>query len=93
MNFSRRGFLAGTGVLITDLVSASAGKPPVPPSRPVQTYHSFKPGEPWLDTAGKPIHAHGGSFIEVEGRYYWFSEARATIEWRDEWRTEEFEPA
>jgi len=65
MSFSRREFLAGSGALVAGVVS---------PARQVQTYHSFKPGEPWLDTAGKPIHAHGGSLIEVEGRYYWYGE-------------------
>ncbi|WP_161979614.1 family 43 glycosylhydrolase [Streptococcus sp. S784/96/1] len=38
------------------------------------TYHSFKPGEPWLDTDGKRIQAHGGSVFYVEGVYYWYGE-------------------
>ena len=25
-----------------------------------ETYHSFRPGELWKDTDGKPIEAHGG---------------------------------
>lgn len=37
-------------------------------------YHSFKPGAIWLDTDGKPIQAHGGSIIEVDGKYYWYGE-------------------
>jgi hypothetical protein len=35
---------------------------------------SFKPGEVWLDSAGKPIQAHGGSIIRVDGKYYWYGE-------------------
>lgn len=35
---------------------------------------TFKPGEPWLDTTGKPIQAHGGSIITVDGVYYWYGE-------------------
>jgi hypothetical protein len=35
---------------------------------------SFRPGEIWLDTTGKPIQAHGGSIIVVDDRYYWYGE-------------------
>lgn len=38
------------------------------------TLNSFKPGEVWLDTTGKPIQAHGASLIELDGRYYWYGE-------------------
>lgn len=39
-------------------------------------YHSFHPGQPWLDTAGKPIQAHGFSvfYSERDGLYYWYGE-------------------
>lgn len=37
-------------------------------------YHSFHPGQTWLDTEGKPIHAHGGSVLYHEGIYYWYGE-------------------
>ena len=37
-------------------------------------YHAFYPGREWLDTAGKPIHAHGGSLIAADGAYYWYGE-------------------
>lgn len=35
---------------------------------------SIHPGETWLDTNGRPIQAHGGSVIVVEGVYYWYGE-------------------
>jgi hypothetical protein len=35
---------------------------------------SFHPGEPWLDTDGKPIQAHGGGILYDNGTYYWFGE-------------------
>ena len=35
---------------------------------------AFRPGEIWLDTAGKPIHAHGGSILQVGSLYYWYGE-------------------
>ena len=37
-------------------------------------YKSFHPGQPWLDTNGKRIHAHGGSIFYENGRYYWYGE-------------------
>ena len=39
-------------------------------------YNSFKPGEEWLDTNGKPIQAHGFSvfYSEQNGVYYWYGE-------------------
>ncbi|MDO5349995.1 MAG: family 43 glycosylhydrolase [Lachnospiraceae bacterium] len=37
-------------------------------------YHSFRPGQLWLDTEGKRIHAHGGSVIYIDGMYYFYGE-------------------
>lgn len=39
-----------------------------------EPYRSFKPGEVWLDSSGKPIQAHGGSVIQVGDKYYWYGE-------------------
>ncbi|MEI7808335.1 MAG: glycoside hydrolase family 43 protein [Verrucomicrobiota bacterium] len=36
--------------------------------------NSFKPGQLWLDTAGKPINAHGGGMLYYQGTYYWYGE-------------------
>ena len=38
--------------------------------------HSFKPGQLWKDTSGKPIQAHGFSvfYDEKEQQYYWYGE-------------------
>jgi hypothetical protein len=38
------------------------------------SYHSFRPGQPWLDTEGKRIHAHGGSVFHEGGTFYWYGE-------------------
>ena len=37
---------------------------------------AFHPGQLWLDTAGKPIEAHGGAiwYDEAEDIYYWYGE-------------------
>lgn len=36
----------------------------------------FHPGQPWLDTEGKPIQAHGGAlwYDEAVDLYYWYGE-------------------
>jgi hypothetical protein len=34
----------------------------------------IRPGQTWLDTEGKRIHAHGGSIIAVDGTFYWYGE-------------------
>jgi hypothetical protein len=36
--------------------------------------NSFRPGETWVDTDGKPIQAHGGSIIFVGAEFYWYGE-------------------
>jgi hypothetical protein len=35
---------------------------------------AFRPGEIWLDTAGKPIQAHGGSIFVLGDGFYWYGE-------------------
>lgn len=37
-------------------------------------YTSIKPGQPWKDTDGNLIQAHGGSILYHEGTYYWYGE-------------------
>lgn len=37
-------------------------------------YESIKPGQPWLDTDGNRIQAHGGSIISVGETFYWYGE-------------------
>lgn len=39
-----------------------------------QRYSSIRPGQKWLDTEGKPIHAHGFQIFEKDGTYYWYGE-------------------
>ncbi|RKD17124.1 beta-glucanase [Pelobium manganitolerans] len=34
------------------------------------------PAQPWADTDGVPINAHGGGVILQKGKYYWFGEKR-----------------
>ena len=48
------------------------------------------PGEIWLDTTGKPIHAHGFSvfYSEPDGCYYWYGD-KPILRWRDSWSPEE----
>ena len=37
-------------------------------------YTSIRPGEVWLDTEGKPIHAHAFQLFYKDGTYYWYGE-------------------
>lgn len=37
-------------------------------------YECIRPGQVWLDTEGKRIHAHGGSVFYEDGLYYWYGE-------------------
>lgn len=37
-------------------------------------YDAFYPGQEWLDTAGKPIQAHGGSILAADGAFWWYGE-------------------
>ncbi|MFJ3673482.1 family 43 glycosylhydrolase [Streptomyces sp. NPDC090106] len=38
------------------------------------TLTSIRPGQPWLDTAGNRIQAHGGSVLHDDGVFYWYGE-------------------
>lgn len=44
------------------------------PCRLPHRQEAIYPGKPWLDTAGKPIQAHGGAVIYENGAYYWYGE-------------------
>ncbi len=44
----------------------------------------FKPGEVWLDTAGRPINAHGGGMLFHNGTYYWYGENKEGRTWLPE---------
>lgn len=45
------------------------------PPRP-ETHHqdAVYPGQPWLDTKGERIQAHGGAVFYEDGLYYWYGE-------------------
>ncbi|MEI7730499.1 MAG: glycoside hydrolase family 43 protein [Verrucomicrobiota bacterium] len=45
---------------------------------------AFQPGEVWLDTAGKPINAHGGGMLFHDGTYYWYGENKDGRTWLPE---------
>ena len=47
-------------------------------------YDAFYPGQPWLDTDGKRIQAHGGSVMYLDGVYYWYGENKEKTTGRDE---------
>jgi len=65
---TRRSFTAGGAAILAGAATRGIAAGP----SALQT--SFKPGERWLDVAGKPIQAHGGSVIVVGGRFYWYGD-------------------
>lgn len=48
-----------------------------PSAAPKAKYALYRPGEPWLDTEGNVINAHGGGILRVGNTYYWYGEKRA----------------
>ncbi|MEU4603748.1 family 43 glycosylhydrolase [Kribbella sp. NPDC023972] len=61
------------------LVASVAG---VTPASAVDKYESFRPGEPWLDSNGQVVQAHGGQVVpSIDHRgqriYYWYGEDRS----------------
>lgn len=44
----------------------------------------FVPGAVWLDTAGKPINAHGGGMLYKGRNYFWYGENKAGRTWMPE---------
>lgn len=70
-SLTKRGLLVAGGALAASAALPAAAQPKAagPALR-----RSFTPGEVWLDTAGKPIQAHAGSIITVDGVYYWYGE-------------------
>lgn len=70
----RRSFLAGSLALPFFSLGGCSQTIETPVTSSRLRYRSFRPGELWLDTAGKPIQAHGGSLIAVGDSYYWYGE-------------------
>ena len=67
------GLVAGGSLLHQTGIAAVFPNQALPPEKPkIRT--SFRPGEPWVDTTGKPIQAHGGSIIQVGDLYCWYGE-------------------
>ena len=69
---TRRGFSLGAVAFAARVaLGSSLGNSQLIAAR---DYKSFKPGQEWLDSKGKPIQAHGGSIIQVDNKYYWYGE-------------------
>lgn len=59
-------------LLLVMTLPASATLAQLPPP----SGKEIRPGEVWLDTAGKPINAHGGGLLFHDGVYYWYGEIK-----------------
>lgn len=80
---SRRRLMA-CAIAASALAQAGAGQTRATaqdPARPRRT--SFTPGQVWLDTSGKPIQAHAGSILAVDGAFYWYGENKAFSDGRN----------
>lgn len=51
---------------------------------------NFRNGEPWLDTDGNVIHAHGGHMLHHDGWWYWYGENRIGNNYVSCYRTKDF---
>ena len=51
---------------------------------------NFRNGEPWLDTDGNVIHAHGGHMLHHDGWWYWYGENRTENNYVSCYRTTDF---
>ena len=51
---------------------------------------NFRNGEPWLDTDGNVIHAHGGHMLHHDGWWYWYGENRTENNFVSCYRTKDF---
>lgn len=51
---------------------------------------NFRNGEPWLDTDGNVIHAHGGHMLHHDGWWYWYGENRTENNYVSCYRTKNF---
>ncbi len=51
---------------------------------------NFRNGEPWLDTDGNVIHAHGGHMLHHDGWWYWYGENRTENNYVSCYRTKDF---
>ena len=47
-------------------------------------YSSFRPGQVWLDTEGKPIQAHAGSILKIGDTYWWYGENKERTDGKSE---------
>jgi hypothetical protein len=71
---TRREFIAGSGALAGSADVIASTQLSMPGGAASTMRASFRPGETWLDTTGKPIQAHGGSIIYIDNKYYWYGE-------------------
>ncbi len=55
----------------------------VPAPAQIHQQEAIYPGQPWLDTRGRRIQAHGGAVYYEDGVYYWYGENKAHTDGRN----------
>jgi len=73
-NFVVKGAMVAAFGGLAQLGCAAKGTQNIAPASTQGRYSSFRPGELWLDTSGRPIQAHAGSVIPVGDTFYWVGE-------------------
>ncbi len=54
-----------------------------PAGKASHNQNAIRPGEPWLDTKGERIQAHGGAVYYEDGVYYWYGENKEHTDGRN----------
>ncbi len=63
--------------LIEQFVAIAAADKAAPFKGVCHHQDAIYPGQPWLDTKGERIQAHGGAVVYEQGTYYWYGENKA----------------
>jgi hypothetical protein len=58
--------------LVTLVALLSFGRTTLAAAAPTPRNTHFQPGQPWLDTQGTHLNAHGFGIVDFGGRHYWY---------------------
>ncbi|MET0251253.1 MAG: family 43 glycosylhydrolase [Novosphingobium sp.] len=77
-DIDRRTLIAAAGASAAVCLSSRAGA-----AAASWRFSSFRPGQVWLDTAGKPIQVRGGSLMQIGDTVYWYGENKERTTGKD----------
>ena len=77
--------LAACALAVFSVLNAyAAPDQPVTPGAEIHKHSVFLPGQPWLDTNGVHINAHGFAVLDIDGRFYWYGSEKIAGKTEDE---------